>query len=269
MTRIARVSSHHSTRAGMFRPLAILSIVAILFGPGARVIAGKQKKDAAREARIAMIRALGQEIAVSKIELPRGKQGVLVDAQGQVDQAKAQDELRRHGMAVKPGTPVQITKMEFKSDRVKLELNGGGKKGKKWYERIEIGGMGGTSTPISTQSSTLAFGSSITLILPGKIETVAPEQVKKLLGAALDFERHSPTVLYSKEVPAEFKEAIKNHQVIVGMDRDAVLSSKGPPDRKVREERDGLLQEDWSYGLPPKVLFVTFDGDQVVKVQQF
>ncbi len=269
MTRIVPGNCHHPSLAGIFRPLAILAFVAMLFGPGASGIQGKQKKDAARDARIALIRALRQEIAVSKIELPRGKQGVLVDAQGAVDQAKAQEELRRHGMAVKPGTPVQITNMEFKSDRVKLELNGGGKKGKKWYERIEIGGMGGTSTPVTTQSSTLAYGSAITLIFPGKVETVTPEQVKKLLGATLDFERHSPTVLYSKEVPAEFKEAIKNHQVIVGMDRDAVLSSKGPPDRKVREERNGVEQEDWIYGLPPNVLFVTFDGDQVVKVQQF
>ena len=85
----------------------------------------------------------------------------------------------------------------------------------------------------------------------------------------LDFSRHSPTVLYSPEVPPQFKEAIKNHQVIVGMDRDAVLSSKGPPDRKVREVRKGVEQEDWIYGLPPHVLFVTFDGDTVINVHQY
>jgi hypothetical protein len=53
------------------------------------------------------------------------------------------------------------------------------------------------------------------------------------------------------------------------MDRDSVLSSKGAPDRKVREERDGVEQEDWIYGLPPHVLFITFDGDTVVKVTQY
>jgi len=47
------------------------------------------------------------------------------------------------------------------------------------------------------------------------------------------------------------------------------LSSKGPPDRKVREECNGAEQEDWIYGLPPHALFVTFDGDTVVKVQQY
>lgn len=266
---IQAASSTLGSHRGMMRLLSVLGAVVVMGGFGAGWSAAKDKKDAARDARIAMIRALGQEIAVTKVEFPRGKQGILVDAQGKVDKTKAQEELRRNGLALKPGTPVQITKLEFKSDRVKIELNGGGKKSKKWYERIEIGGMGGTTTPVTTQASAPVFGSALTLAFPGRLETVTPEQVKKLLDGVLDFERHSPTVLYSPQVPAEFKEAIKNHQVIVGMDRDAVLSSKGPPDRKVREVRSGVEQEDWIYGLPPNVLFVTFEGDGVVSVRQF
>jgi hypothetical protein len=247
------------------KALAVLGISVVL---SVTPLPAKNKKDAARDARITLIRTLGQEIAVTKLALPRGKSGIFVDAQGQVDQDKAQNEMRMHGPAIKPGMPVQITKMEFKSDQLKLELNGGGRKGKKWYQRIEVG-MGGSTAPVVQQPSTLAYGSSITLSLPARIEDTTPEQVKQLLAAVLDFERHSPTTLYSPEVPPEIKEAIKNHQVIVGMDRDSVLSSKGPPDRKVREERDGVEQEDWIYGLPPNVLFVTFDGDRVVKVQQY
>ena len=261
------IPSHASWR-GLARPLAMLCLAAVLWGPGATETAAKNKKDAARDARIAMIRALGQEIAVTKVEYPRGKQGIFVDGQGKLDQVKSKEEVRRNGLALKPGTPVQITRLEFKSDRVKIELNGGGKKSKKWYEHIEIG-MGSNTTPVTTQSSAPVYGSAVTLVFPGKIETATPELVKKLLEGVLDFERHSPTVLYSPEVPAEFKEAIKIHQVIVGMDRDAVFSSKGPPDRKVREVRDGVEQEDWIYGLPPSVLFVTFDGDRVVSVRQF
>jgi hypothetical protein len=129
--------------------------------------------------------------------------------------------------------------------------------------------MGNTTAPVAPDSSAPVYGSAVTVSLPGKIETATPEQVKKLLENVLDFERHSPTVLYSASVPPEIKEAIKNKQVIVGMDRDAVLSAKGPPDRKIREVRDGVEQEDWIYGLPPNVLFVTFDGDVVVTVKQY
>ena len=93
--------------------------------------------------------------------------------------------------------------------------------------------------------------------------------MKKILAGILDFERHSPTVLYSPNVTPEVKEAIKNHKVIVGMDHDAVLSAKGTPDRRVREVRNSTEQEDWIYGMPPHVLFVTFDGDQVVGVKQY
>jgi hypothetical protein len=268
MIKSAMFSAYYHSRRRLTRPLALLCMGMLLWCAGATETAAKDKKDAARDARIAMIRALGQEVAVTKVEYPRGKQGIFVDGQGTLDQAKSKEEVRRNGLALKPGTPVQITKLDFKSDRVKIELNGGGKKNKKWYEHIQVG-MGSTTTPVTTQSAAPVYGSAVTLVFPGKIETATPELVKKLLDGVLDFERHSPTVLYSPEVPAEFKEAIKNHQVILGMDRDAVLSAKGPPERKVREVRDGVETEDWIYGLPPNVLFVTFDGDRVVKVRQF
>jgi hypothetical protein len=125
------------------------------------------------------------------------------------------------------------------------------------------------AVPITQENPVQSFGSSVRLVFPGKVPKLGVDQVKQALGNVLDFSRRSPTALYSPEVPPKFKEAIKNHQVVVGMDRDAVLSSKGPPDRRVREERDGVEQEDWIYGSPPHVLFVTFDGDSVIKVQQY
>lgn len=233
---------------------------------GAQLALAK-KPDAARDARWELIRALGHEIAVTKVALPRGKKGIFLNAQGQVDQAKAEAELRTQGVAIRPGMPVQITKIDFKTKRISFELNGGGKKGKKWYQRIEIG-MGTTTRPIVPDTPVLAYGSSISLTFSERVPPLSVEEVKKLLGSVLDFERRSPTVLYSPAVPPQIKEAIKKHEVIVGMDRDAVLSSKGPPDRKVREVRGGVDVEDWIYGLPPHVLFVTFEGDTVVSVRQ-
>jgi hypothetical protein len=179
-----------------------------------------------------------------------------------------------NGPAVNAGTPVKITKIDFKGDQLTFEINDGGKSGRHWYQHIEIGmGDGTMMTPIApAQSSdqTLSYGSYITLKFPGRVPKLTADQARQLLSAALDFERHSPTVLYSQAVPVKFKEAIKNHEVVTGMNRDAVLSAKGPPDRKVREEQpDGSEKEDWIYGLPPHVLFVTFDGDNVVRVHQY
>jgi len=231
--------------------------------------AGFAKEGMDRNTRLALIRGLLREVAVSKVAMPRGKHGIRVDSQGKLDHEKAAEQLRLNGMAIKPGMPVDVTKIIFKSEELIFELNGGGKSGKKWYQHIEIG-MGTTTTPIGSQEPpTLAYGSSVTLAFGKPVPNLSVADVKKLLSGILDFERHSPTVLYSPAVPPKFKEAIKNHQVVVGMDRDAVLSAKGPPDRRVREVRGGAEQEDWIYGTPPHVLFVTFDGDQVVSVKQY
>jgi hypothetical protein len=227
------------------------------------------KEQVARNSHIVIIRGLLKEVGVAKVPLPRGKKGIRLDSQGKVDQANADTELRTNGMAIRPGMPVEITKITFKSNDIVFEINGGGKKGKKWYQRIEIG-MGNTTQPIAQQPPVLAYGSWISLTFPGKVpDTLTVPQIKQSLANVLDFERHSPTVVYSPTVPPKIKEAIKNHQVIVGMDRDAVLSAKGSPDRRVREVREGVEQEDWIYGLPPHVLFVTFDGDNVIAVHQY
>jgi hypothetical protein len=224
-------------------------------------------KDQSRlDTHIRLIRGLVREIGVSKVPLPRGKKGVRVDSKGKLNKAAADAQLSAHGMAIKPGMPVEITKIIFKSSAIVFELNGGWRGGTKWYQRIEVD-MGTAIAPIA-QPTVQAYGSSVTLAFPGKVPNLSVDQVKQDLGSVLDFSHHSPTSLYAPDVPPKIKEAIKNHQVIVGMDRDAVLSSKGPPDRKVREVRDGVEQEDWIYGLPPHVLFVTFDGDSVIKVHQ-
>ncbi len=246
------------------RALCVVSMLALVCGAGL----ASAKENAERDFHISLIRGLVKEIAVAKVPLPRGKHGVYLDSQGKLDQAKANEELRSNGLAIRPGMPVEITRLTFKSDRIVFEINGGGKRGKKWYQRIEIG-VGTTTAPIAPQPPVLTYGSWITLAFREKTSELTVPQVKKLLGEILDFERHSPTVLYSAAVPPKIKEAIKNHQVVVGMDRDAVLSAKGPPERKVREVREGVEQEDWIYGLPPHVLFVSFDGDTVATVRQY
>lgn len=230
---------------------------------------GFPKEGMDRNARIDIIRGLLKEVGVTKVPLPRGKRGVRVDAQGKLEQTDAQKEMHLNGLAMQAGMPAEITRIEFKSNQILFDVNGGGRSGKKWYQHIEIG-MGGETSPVGPQQQTLtSFGSSITLDFGKALPDLTVPQVKKILSGVLDFERHSPTVLYSPNVTPQVKEAIKNHNVIVGMDRDAVLSAKGAPDRRVREVRDGSEQENWIYGNPPHVLFVTFDGDQVVAVKQY
>jgi hypothetical protein len=273
----SRCSPGRLLRAGS--PILLSSLCALAFAarpprPATKPDQAAKQVPLGKKEQIDLIRGLSSEIAVAKVALPRGKHGIYLDDKGHIDQAKAQEELRLNGPAVNAGTPVKITKIDFKGDQLIFEINDGGKSGKHWYQHIEIGmGDGTMMAPIApTQSNdqTLSYGSYITLKFPGRVPNLTAGQAKQLLSATLDFTRHSPTVLYSQAVPVKFKEAIKNHEVVTGMNRDAVLSAKGPPDRKVREEQpDGGEKEDWIYGLPPHVLFVTFDGDTVVRVHQY
>ena len=221
-----------------------------------------------QKTRIDVIRGLLREVGVTKVPLPRGKHGIRIDPKGTMDKDEAQREIHNNGLAMQAGSLTQITQIQFKSDEIVFEVNGGGKSGKKWYQHIEIG-MGEQTTPIAPDQQTSTWGSSITLHYGKALPNLTVAQLKTILSGVLDFERHAPTVLYSPNVTPEVKEAIKNHKVIVGMDRDAVLSAKGTPDRRVREEKDGSERENWIYGLPPHVLFITFDGEQVVAVKQY
>jgi hypothetical protein len=167
-------------------------VVALVLVLSTQVLA---KETSERDAHIVLIRGLTSEVAVAKVPLPRGQRGVYIDSKGQLDQTKATTELRLNGTAVNPGSPVEITKVTFKGKEIMLELNHGGKSGKKWYQRIEVGMGGPTTQPMTLENQVLAYGSSISLEIPGKVESLTVPQVKQLLVSTLDFERHSPTVL--------------------------------------------------------------------------
>ncbi|MGH9398546.1 MAG: hypothetical protein ACRD18_17060 [Terriglobia bacterium] len=230
------------------------------------------KQEIGRYDRILLVRGLAHEVAVAKVPLPWGKHGIRVDPHGEVDQARAVKELRQRGESVRPGLPVEITDIKFKPGHIVFAINGGGRTGEHWYQHIQIG-MGPFPDQMMQQQSTTTTpsnGSYITLDLPPNDPNPSVTQVKKLLSEVLDFSRRAPTLLYSPVVPPEFKDAIKKHQVVVGMGKAIVLSAKGPPDRKVRKDLpDGSQEEDWLYGDPPRVLFVIFVDGSVASIHQY
>lgn len=255
--------------AGRYCTFLAVAFGLLLFAPSVNF--GKQlsKKELSR---LLLIRGLDREIAVAKVALPRGKHGLFVNDKGQIDEAEAKKELLKNGAGIQPGLPVEITKIEFKRHKIVFQINNGGKRRKKWWQHIQIG-MGGSMQSLDPQQqqNPIAYGSSITLTFPhGKVPDLTVARAKRLLSSVLDFHRKLPTELYSPNVPKKFREAIKKHQVLVGMNRDAVLSAKGVPFRKIHETKpDGEEREDWLYGLPPHVLFVVFSGGIVISVHQY
>jgi len=98
-------------------------------------------------------------------------------------------------------------------------------------------------------------------------ELTGPE-LKQMLRPVFDFDAKSALDAYLETVPPKVKEAIKNHHVLVGMNRDMVIYAKGRPPNKVRERAGEVEYEEWIYGTPPEdVDFVRFVGDEVVRVE--
>ncbi|HKA00789.1 MAG TPA: hypothetical protein VKE70_29955 [Candidatus Solibacter sp.] len=222
------------------------------------------------EDRVELTRGLTAEYATAKVLLPRSRKALEFDAKGTYDKGAWDGVAKESGPAARTGDLVQVTKVDIEDDKLVLQINGGYKGGKKWYQGIQIsGGMGGAQVPVNQGNDTNApGGTSIVILFHKPLEPMKAIEVKKLLAPVLDFEKRSATQLYSESLPPEIQKAIKEKRVQVGMDREQVVLALGRPRLKSRETQDGLEVEDWVYGnAPGKITFVTFNGDKVIKVK--
>jgi len=224
------------------------------------------------ETRLLLVRELSGEFSRAKIALPAGKKPVQLEAGKPLNEAQLKDLIARNGISVNPGDTAQITKMSFGNDQIVFEINGGGKRKKRWYNRVEIG-VGPTTRPISRPSEPglEPHGCAIVLKFPQSVPEVTSVELKQHLSALLDFSgQRTAAAMWIESLPKEFQEAIKNREAKVGMTEEMVFTAVGRPDRKVRELREGVEEEDWIYGNPPsKVTFITFRDHKVVRIQEF
>jgi len=251
----------------MPRRLAIASILLFILSFSIPSRAAELKP----ASRMAILRGLVAEYGALLAPLPRGDKGLRLSAEGAIDNEALLHELTQEGTAIPAKIIVQITGIEFHDKEIVFEINGGGKKKTKWYEHIEIG-MGTRTTPINNPNADTSSGtgSKITLRFASKLADMTVDDIKDYLLPVLDFEAKSPILTMMEPVPPKFQKAIEEKVAVAGMNRDMVLAALGPPDRKVREEKDGIEEEDWIYGSPPlKVTFVTFQGEEVIDVQEY
>ena len=95
------------------------------------------------------------------------------------------------------------------------------------------------------------------------------DQVRALLDPVFDLKALTTAEAYQKTLPPKVQEAIKNHQVLVGMDKEMVVYAKGRAPQKIRDKDDkGQDYEEWIYGTPPQeVDFVRFKGNEVARLE--
>jgi len=241
-------------------------LIAALLAAGSLQADSKKLTD---DQRIEILRGLTAEYAKVKVLLPRSKKTLEFSTDGVWDKAKWAAAAKELGPAGRVGDLIQVTHLEIDKDRIVLELNGGNRSGRKWYDHIQVG-MGNATNPIGQGGPTSAPGGTVVaLTFGGPIGEVTSAEIKKMLQPILDFEKESVTENYVDTLPEPIKEAIKAKKAMVGMNRDQVILAVGRPLRKSRESKEGAEYEDWIYGEPPgRVTFVTFTKDTVVTVKE-
>jgi hypothetical protein len=226
---------------------------------------------ASKDARYKILGTVIAEQAAARIPMPFGGDGFELTDKGTVDQQKIDQALKKNGQAIEPGKVVTITAIDFADDKIEIELDGGGKNKKAWYDRIEVG-VGSRTTPVSRDDQSKAKGSKIVLRFAGKVpEDLTPQQLHEYLNPVLDFSPQAAVKTAIAALPPEYQEAVRAKEARIGMDKNTVIMALGRPDDKSRDnDNQGKPQETWIYrGRGTRTTFVWFQEDIVVKIAQY
>jgi hypothetical protein len=178
------------------------------------------------------------------------------------------DELHQKGTSVKAGDRVVVTDIRIREKSIELDLNGGPEHKHKYLRHISIG-AGAAEIPLAQDNGAPPTGTRITLVFEETVPDLNGEQLQALLKPMIDFGVKSPAEAFAESLPDFLRTAVQEHRVLVGMDRDMVVYSKGQPNRKIRETgEDGKPFEIWIYGEAPQpVEMIRFQGSFVTRVQ--
>jgi hypothetical protein len=216
-----------------------------------------------------LIRVFNAELVFIRTPFPMGSKGLtLKDGVISPSGLELQRLMALWGPAVKPGDEVRLTNIVIKGDRIHFEINGGPVKKQKWYEHVQVSVGSGTTGVAPHDQNANPRGSYVDLVFDHYVPELSPKQLKDLVRPVFDFDAKSVLEAYLETVPPKVKEAIKNHQVLVGMNREMLIYAKGRPPRKIREKDGETDYEEWIYGEPPQdVDFVRIVDDQVVRLE--
>ncbi len=216
-----------------------------------------------------LIVAFTAEQGFARRPLPLDSHGVVLHANGELkpDGLDYEVALQKHGISSKAGDRLVISDIKIASDKIVFEFNGGPDHKHKYLRHIEIGGGMG-SAPIVRDDGQEPVGSRLTLTFDRYVPEMTPDQLRALIQPVMDFNVKTPMEAYVDTLPPKLKEAILNHQVLVGMDRKMVIYALGQPHDKTREDNNGVSFEEWIYGEAPQTTqFVRFVGNRVVRVE--
>lgn len=219
--------------------------------------------------RLALVRIMQAEQGFAMRPLPGGHKGLTLEANGKLEPAGEAylNMATSDGVSVKPGGRVVITDIKIDHNKLVFDLNDGPDARHRFLRHISLGGDPDYDTPVVADTGTPG-GARVTLTFKNHIPDLTGDQVKALLAPLISFDVKTPVQAYTDTLPKPLKQAILDHQVLVGMNTDMVLFAKGQPVEKYHE-MDGQMPVDiWIYGKPPDdVTFVRINGNRVIRVE--
>jgi hypothetical protein len=202
--------------------------------------------------------------------LPLGTPGLVLHANGNLTFGKGDyyDSLVRKGVSAKAGDRLAITAVRIESKSIVFDFNGGPEKKHKYLRHVSIGMDPNYTNPVVQDDGVEPTGSRLILSFDKFVPDLSPDDVRMLIQPVLDFSVKSPIQAYTDTLPPRLKQAILDHQALVGMNRKMVTYALGAPEQKVREKDGDKPYEEWIYGSTPKpVQFVRFNGDRVIRIE--
>src|ERR1017187_7866839 len=217
--------------------------------------------------RLELIRNLEAEQGFAHRALPLGDSLVLMANGNLRPGGEAYKQMiYKKGESAAPGDRVAITKVTVKADSIIFDLNGGPYLKHRFLRHIQL-----NDPPLAADDGAEVTGCRVTLLFEGGLPGVSAPEVKALLDPLIDFGVKSSAEAYADTLPPFLKDAVAQHDVLVGMNRKMVLATMGAPQSKVRELVPGSADrhyEEWIYGQAPQTIrFVRFDGDRVIQVR--
>jgi hypothetical protein len=251
--------------------VGILTLLLLATSPAALADQGSSSGalHLSKENRVEIVRSFTGGMVYARTTFPLGKSGLaLKDGKVTPSGSELEHMLGASGAAARPGDPVSITNITIKDDHIHFEINGGPVRDPKWYEKVTITGANGTVPMPKPKSPGDVRGSFVDLYFDKDVREITGPQLRQLLSPVFNFQAKSSLEAYIDTVPPKVRDAIKDHNVLVGMNREMLLYAKGIPNRKLRENDSGTEHEDWIYGEPPQdVEFVRLIGDEVIRVE--
>lgn len=227
------------------------------------------KSELDAKTRLELIRVLQSEQGFAMRPIPRGHKGLTLQANGKLEPAGEGylNMVTSNGMSAKPGDRVVLTDLKIEHSRIVFELNGGPDAKHRFLRHVQIG-AGPATNPVVQGDDQEPVGARLSLTFDNHVPEMTGSEVKALLAPLISFDVKTPIQAYTDTLPPKLKEAILNHQVLVGMSTDMVLFAKGQPEGKTREMDGQMPFEEWIYGKPPKdVEFVRINGNRVIRVE--